>query len=453
MTLLDSDPAVSYNSTGFDLLYIAEKSSGIRKWYFDATNNIWVPAGIVNPTGSPAIAGGFYSVVSKMVGGKPELYAVKGATSNNAVMKIVDNATRTGDWQIGTAPTATTIIPAGNNYTFRGLTFAPVNKPENQLLATVQGNSLLICSGSDAIFTLTGTSGATVTYNINGGTNTTAVLTGGTASVTVSGITSNQTLNLVSITNGTTTQSISGSYLISVTTPSVGGTISTASPVCAGTNSTTLTLSGQSGTILGWERSLDNFATAGTYINFLSTAYTVTNLSATTSYRALIQNGSCASVTSSISTITVNPLPTITGTLNLVIGGNITLTGSGTPAISNPWVSATPSVATVDNSGIVTGIAVGTSVITYTNSNGCIQTATVTVSANNETSIISITSGDWESPTTWNLGRIPVSSDVVIIDSTHTVTIFGTGVGKRLEQRVNSTLKFDSVSSKLTIGL
>ncbi len=452
MTLLDSDPAVSYNSTGFDLLYIAEKSSGIRKWYFDATNNIWVPAGIVNPTGTPAIAGGFYSVVAKMVAGKPELYAIKGVGSNNAVFKLVDNVARTADWQTGTAPTVTTLIPSGSNYTFRGLTFAPVNKPENQLTAAVQGNSLLICSGSDAVFTLTGTSGATVTYNINGGANTTAVLTGGTATVTVSGATTNQTLNLVSITNGTITQSISGSYLISVTNSSVGGTVSIASPVCTGTNSSTLTLSGHTGTIIGWERSLDNFATAGTYINFLSTAYTVTNLTATTSYRAIIQSGSCATVRSSISTVMVNPLPTITGTLNLVVGGTTTLTGSGTPASSNAWVSATPSVATVDNAGVVTGVAVGTSVITYTNSNGCSQTATVTVGVNTETSIISITSGDWETPSTWNLGRVPVSTDVVVIDNAHTVTIEGTGVGKRLEYRGNGTLKFNTTSSKLNIG-
>jgi hypothetical protein len=378
-TLLDADPNVSYNSTGYDLLYLAEKSSGIRKWYWDATNNIWVPVGINNPAGTPAVAGGFYSVVSRMEGGKPTLYAVKGATSGNTVMKLVDNATRTGDWQTGTTPTVSTIIPAGSNYMFKGLTFAPVNKPENQLLASVEGNSMLICSGSDAVFTITGTSGATVTYNINGGTNATTVLTGGTATVTVAGATANQTLNLVSITNGTLTQALTGSYLITITAPTVAGIVSTASPVCAGTNSTTLTLSGHTGTIIGWERSLDNFATAGTYINFLSTAYTVTNLTATTSFRAIIQSGSCATVRSSISTVTVNPSPTITGTLNLVVSGTTALTGSGTPASSNPWVSATPSVATVDNAGVVTGVAVGTSVVTYTNSNGCNQMATVSV--------------------------------------------------------------------------
>src|SRR6185369_14705604 len=80
-------------------------------------------------------------------------------------------------------------------------------------------------------------------------------------------------------------------------------------------------------------------------------------------------------------TVTVNALPTITGTLNVCIGSTTTLTGSGTPAVVNPWVSATPAVANVSNAGVVTGVAAGTSVITYTNNNGCQQTATVTVNA------------------------------------------------------------------------
>ncbi len=73
--------------------------------------------------------------------------------------------------------------------------------------------------------------------------------------------------------------------------------------------------------------------------------------------------------------------PTITGTLTVCVGSTTQLTGAGTPAASNPWVSATPSVATVSNTGLVTGVAAGTSVITYTNSNGCTNTATVTVNA------------------------------------------------------------------------
>jgi hypothetical protein len=61
------------------------------------------------------------------------------------------------------------------------------------------------------------------------------------------------------------------------------------------------------------------------------------------------------------------------------LGSNTQLTGSGTPAVTNPWISATTGVATVSPSGLVTSVSAGTSVITYTNSNGCNITATVTV--------------------------------------------------------------------------
>lgn len=73
--------------------------------------------------------------------------------------------------------------------------------------------------------------------------------------------------------------------------------------------------------------------------------------------------------------------PTITGTLNVCIGLTTQLTGSDSPAASSPWISGTPSVATVDNSGLVTGVSAGTSMITYTNNAGCQQTVTVTVNA------------------------------------------------------------------------
>ena len=82
--------------------------------------------------------------------------------------------------------------------------------------ATISSNNSPVCAGDDALFILTGTSGATVTYNINSGTNTNVTLTGGTATVTVSGATTNQTLTLISVINGTCSQSLSGSSTVTV---------------------------------------------------------------------------------------------------------------------------------------------------------------------------------------------------------------------------------------------
>jgi hypothetical protein len=87
--------------------------------------------------------------------------------------------------------------------------------------ATISGNNGPICLGSDASFNLTGTSGAVVTYNINGGGSSMVTLTGGSATVTVMGVSSAQTLNLISVNDGTCSASLSGSSTVNITTSAV----------------------------------------------------------------------------------------------------------------------------------------------------------------------------------------------------------------------------------------
>src|SRR5690606_11795762 len=89
---------------------------------------------------------------------------------------------------------------------------------------------------------------------------------------------------------------------------SVGGSVSAAATVCSGTNGATLTLSGHTGTVTGWESSPDNFATAGTPIANTTTAQVYSNLTQTTSYRAIVKSGSCVAANSAPVTITVNPV-------------------------------------------------------------------------------------------------------------------------------------------------
>lgn len=86
--------------------------------------------------------------------------------------------------------------------------------------ASVTGNTQ-ICKNSDAVFTLTGTPGATVTYSINGGSNSTVVLAGGTALVKVSSAMVSQTLNVVSVSNGTCNNPVLSSATVTVGADSV----------------------------------------------------------------------------------------------------------------------------------------------------------------------------------------------------------------------------------------
>ncbi|WP_428230933.1 T9SS sorting signal type C domain-containing protein [Flavobacterium sp.] len=100
-------------------------------------------------------------------------------------------------------------------------------------------------------------------------------------------------------------------------------------------------------------------------------------------YTVVAKNTStnCTSNMSGNAVITINPLPTISGNLNICKSTTTSLAGSGTANSTNPWTSASTSVATVSNTGVVTGVAAGTSVIRYTNNNGCSVTATVTVNS------------------------------------------------------------------------
>ncbi len=84
--------------------------------------------------------------------------------------------------------------------------------------------------------------------------------------------------------------------------------------------------------------------------------------------------GGCSATT----VVTVNPLPTITGTLTVCVGATTTLASA---AGAGTWTSISPSVATVGSaSGIVSGVASGTSTIIFTQtSTGCSNAVTVTV--------------------------------------------------------------------------
>ncbi len=84
--------------------------------------------------------------------------------------------------------------------------------------------------------------------------------------------------------------------------------------VCAGSNSGTLSLTGQTGTIEHWESSTDGGLTWITLAN-TTASQTYMNLTVTTTYRVFVQSGVCSGATSNAVTITVNPLA-VGGTLN-----------------------------------------------------------------------------------------------------------------------------------------
>jgi hypothetical protein len=95
--------------------------------------------------------------------------------------------------------------------------------------------------------------------------------------------------------------------------------------VCSGTNSTVLTISGLSGTVVRWEYSLDNFLTAPVTVVSTSTTLTVSNLTQTRYYRAIVNSTSgCSNLATSSTPIYIST--TVPG--NIVATNNTICPGS-----------------------------------------------------------------------------------------------------------------------------
>ena len=182
-----------------------------------------------------------------------------------------------------------------------------------------------------------------------------------------------------------------------------GPTITPATPlsVCAGTTSTTFTYT-STGTPTTY--SIDWNAAANTtgFVDVVDAALSASPQTITlpagatagtyTGSLTVKNAGGCSSVPQNIS-VTISAGPSISGTTSMCVGETAQLNGTGTANSTNPWVSASALVASVNNTGLVTGLSAGTSVITYKDNNGCTATQTVTVNGNpiitaNPTSIL-----------------------------------------------------------------
>jgi gliding motility-associated-like protein len=163
---------------------------------------------------------------------------------------------------------------------------------------------------------------------------------------------------------------------VTVTAPPQAGVLSGTQAICVGgtTNFTSTTAGG------AWSSSNTAIAT----VNNSSGA--VVGISAGTAVitYTLTGTGGCANVTSQ-RTVTVSAPPnagTLSGNQNICQGGSSLFSST---ILGGTWASASPAVATVSTSGLVSGVGPGTSVITYSipGTGGC-NNATAT-------SVVSIT--------------------------------------------------------------
>jgi len=163
---------------------------------------------------------------------------------------------------------------------------------------------------------------------------------------------------------------------------SIGGVVNSNAALCSSTNSGALSLSGNTGRILRWESSIDDFANVSTVAN-TTTTLSYLNLSQTTKYRAVIQNESCALNTSSVGTISIT---TVTASSNspITVGGTINLKANTTASIF-AWTGPNAFTSTAQNpviSSVTTAMA-GVYTISVTSPVGtCTATSTIYVAVN-----------------------------------------------------------------------
>ena len=115
----------------------------------------------------------------------------------------------------------------------------------------------------------------------------------------------------------------------------------------------------------------------------------------------------------------------ITDAQDICIGGAVQLTGSGTAAASNPWVSSNVGIASVNSTGLVSGVSAGSVTITYTDDTGCTADTTITVNSSTLPTFTQL--GDYcqnETP-----GSLPTTSINSIAGSWSPATISTATVG------------------------
>jgi uncharacterized protein YjdB len=141
--------------------------------------------------------------------------------------------------------------------------------------------------------------------------------------------------------------------------------------LCPGSTST---LASATGTPVSWTSSTPSVATINS-----GTAVVTGVAAGTTRITYTIGSGCIATAV-----VTVNAIPTtITGASGVCMGATTTLANTVSGGI---WTSNNANVTVGSATGAVTGVTLGTSIITYTTGSGCFKTKILTINANPATS-------------------------------------------------------------------
>jgi gliding motility-associated-like protein len=261
------------------------------------------------------------------------------ASSTGTLTDLVFISTATGEIDLANSKPGTYTIEFTVSPTCKPTASITINAAGDATTSVVGNGS--ICSGADAIFTISGNGTEVINYTITGSAATNTTLVGGSGTVTVSGATADQTITLNTATNGTCPTTLSGKTA-SVTVNPVGNAstiVSANGPICSGADAI-FTISGTGTEVINYTIT----GSPATNTTLVGGTGTVTISSATSSQTITLNtatNGSCPStIVGQTQTVTVNTAgdaaTTVSGNGPICSGADaiFTITGTGTEVIN-----------------------------------------------------------------------------------------------------------------------
>jgi hypothetical protein len=428
------------------------------------------PGGFTSTTGSvnPSVAG-IYTLTGTAANGCTATASIT-LTANNATPTVTITPTTT----VLTCLNPTLILTAsgsGNStYSWRSDTFVGAIVNPNLTITTAGSFSLQAtadngCRSSLILFTITEnktsppvTISSNITSNVLNCISPSRTLTasgGSTYAWTgVGGFTATTAAVTVSVA-GTYVVTATGTNGCSATTsitlidntapPTVSVTPTSAVLTCLNPSTTLTAISGNS-YLYSWTGPSGFTATMESVTISNAGTYVVTGTR---------PNGCTASVSVVVTGNPIIPIPTPQANVSISSGNSISLTATGCSGTLLWFKASDNSPVTMPVSPTVTTSYYAKCEVTA-NSVTCTSPASVnvTVTVNTIVAVISIKTGNWEDPTTWNVGRLPLITEDVTIDSSHTVTITTNtqATAKKVIQKANSNLNLGNTSAKLILG-
>lgn len=229
---------------------------------------------------------------------------------------------------------------------------------------TTVGAQTVCSTGNSGTVNLTGYTGGIVNWMTSTDGGATWTPNGNQApSMPFNNLTQTTTYYAVVGNGGYCADDVSSQTTITVAPPTIPGAVVSDATVCAGLNSDSVALVGNSGNVLYWLYSI-NGGVSWLPLGNTTTFQGYNNLVTTTMYAAVVQNGICPADTSTFATVTVMTAPTINAGADTTINQGDVVCLNATGGIIYTWTPPTY----LDNPGLpnpcMTGVNVGN--FTYT---------------------------------------------------------------------------------------